>query len=155
MNKKRIIILLTIAVLISLGLFMAVFHLRSGLDYQTFQNRLPSIITPLQLTEIELRTYDPHLVSQPFIIRFLKKLTGRPSNTLATPESLTRILFEQPNGKRLWLSIRLSGENINSLVVYSDTNAESEAKKLRDSLTKAFPSQSIDLKLNQDALPQP
>jgi hypothetical protein len=154
MSKRRITSLLAFLVLISLSLIIAISNVRPSLDYRPLKNRLPSIIAPLQLTEIELRTHDPHLISQPFIIRFLTKMTGKTSNALATPESLTCILFEQPDGKRVWLSIRLSGESINSLVVWSNTNAESAAKNFQAALTKAFPDMSITLEPSQDAPPQ-
>jgi hypothetical protein len=153
MSKKRIAIMFAIVVTALLGLVIA-FSLHHSLDFQTFQNRLPAVIASLQLTQIEVHTLDPNVVSQPFPVRILAKLTGRASTVLATRETLTLIRLEQQNGKRVRISLQLSGENINRIGVSQDTNTESEAKTLHAALTKAFPEVSIDLKLNRDASSQ-
>jgi len=150
MQRKRIIILLVVVTTVSLGLFMVISPVRSGLDYQAFQTE----IAHLELCQFGGRAFEIPDESQPFFIRIqatLAKLTGHPFAILGTPEDATHMLLVQRDGAYMSILMRHSGTNINHITVYCDPNTKPKAQALRDALTKTCPGLNVNLKLSQDA----
>ena len=153
MHRKRIIILLVVVAAVSLGLFMVISPVRSGLDYQAFQTE----IARLELTQIATLERGISQEAQPFAIRLqaaLAKLTGYSFAILGTPESATSMLLEQRDGEGMPILMRHSGKNINRITIYCDPNTKPKAQAFRDALTKTCPGLNVNLKLSQDASPQ-
>jgi hypothetical protein len=148
-RNKRIAILITIVMLVSFVLLIAILRTRSGLDYQDFQKRLPSAIEPAGFTTLEIRTFAPHLSSQPFAVRFqstLNKWFGWSIVTFGMPESEMAILTESREGSRVAFLVRHDGSRVHRIIVDYDAKNKSAAQSLADNLGKTFPDGNVTMK---------
>jgi len=157
-TKKRIAILLAVTAIALFGLIVALPSFRPRTDWPASKKRIPFELDAAEYRVLEIRTYAPHLITQPFHIRLasaLAKRLGRPVLDVGSPESGVQYLVESSGKVRLLCRIRHNEESVINVVIPYAANTESEAKRLRDILTKAFPHMSITLQLSPDAPPHP
>jgi len=157
-TKKRIAILLAVTAIALLGLIVVLSPFHSRTDWPTSEKRIPLELVAAGYRVLEIRTYAPHLITQPLHIRLsssLAKKFGTPALGFGPLESGVQYLFESPSKVRLLCLIRHDEESVINVVIPYATNTKSDAKILRDTLTKAFPDLTITLELSPDALLHP
>lgn len=149
MKKKRAIILLTTATLVLIVLAVVVVsQFGLGMDWPTFEKRLPSEIEAAGFKMLERRNYSPHSVSQPFLSRlrsaYVRRI-GEPPFTLGLPESAAILLVERNGHPPIECLIRHNEARVIRIVIRHPAAAKQDARALTDALQGTFPSESVSM----------
>ncbi len=117
-------------------------------DYQVFDQRLHAHIVKSGFSEIDIRTYNPHLLNQPLKIRVqstLLRLTGHSFDFLGQLESETTLLMALNGDKRMRITARHDELHLHQAIIFYEPEDEPYAKALQNALTENFPNMNLKL----------